>query len=264
MDLLDNLECYNTSIRQVGPRYLIISNEIRAKIAEGSLGAGQVLPSEAVLSKYYEASRITIRKALEVLRKEGIVESRQGFGWLVVSEPLRQTLAKFTTIEDQIADMGVRPARKVLDARVCWPTGEIAEILGDQEVLCVRRMNLADNLPFARVTVWLPSVYAKGLTLREYEEKSFYELLTTKRLLNRPLSKAVQTISAIAISDSDAKLLGVPIDSPALRCLRTTYDIDGKAILYSEYIFPGHKTEFVSELSGQIMAVMPSGLRLVE
>lgn len=222
------------------------------------------MPSEAVLSKYYEASRITIRKALEVLRQEGYVESRQGFGWLVVSPPLQQSLERFSTIEEQLADIGVRPRRKVLDSLVCRPSTEIANILGDQEMLRVRRINLADDMPFARVTVWLPSIFAKSFSLNEYEQNSFYELLTTHKLIKHPLARALQTISAIAISSEDAILLGVPVGSPALRCLRTTFDTSGQAILYSEFVFPGHKTEFVTELVGQVMSIAPSGLRLVE
>ena len=256
--------CYNTSIRQVGPRYLNIASELRSQITGGTLAANQVLPSEAVLSTLYGASRITIRKALEVLRKEGYVDSRQGFGWLVVSPPLRQSLGRFSTIEDQMAEIGVRPRRKVLDSEICWPTKEISEILGEQEMLRVTRINLADELPFARVTVWLPSAWAKDFSLSDYEQNSFYKLLSTRNVIKRPLSKAVQTISAIVISAEDAKLLGVPTGSPALRCLRTTFDSAGDAVLFSEYVFPGHLTEFVTEMSGEVTSIAPSGLRLVD
>ncbi len=256
--------CYNTSIRQVGPRYLNIASELRSKIIDGTLGANQVLPSEAVLSSVYEASRITIRKALEVLRQEGYVDSRQGFGWLVVSPPLRQRLGRFSTIEEQLAEMGVHPKRKVLDSEICAPPIQVSQVLGDREMLRVRRINLADDLPFARVTVWIPSTLAKDFSPDEYERSSFYELLTARRVLKRPLSRATQTISAIAISGDDAKLLGVPVGSPALRCLRTTYDSAGDAVLFSEYVFPGHLTEFVIELVGGAVSMAPSGLRLVD
>ncbi len=256
--------CYNTSIRQVGPRYLNIASELRSKIIDGTFGANQVIPSEAVLSTQFEASRITIRKALEVLRQEGYVDSRQGFGWLVVSPPLRQSLGRFSTIEDQMAEIGVRPRRKVLDSEICEPLPQISQVLGEQEMLRVRRINLADEVPFARVTVWIPSILAKDFSLGDYERSSFYELLTTRRVIKRPLSRAVQTISAIAISDEDARLLVVPVGSPALRCSRTTYDSAGEAILFSEYIFPGHLTEFVIELVGGVTSMAPSGLRLVD
>lgn len=198
------------------------------------------------------------------MRQEGFVDSRQGFGWLVVSTPLRQTLGPFSTIEQQLAEVGAKPRRKVLDSEVSTPSPEIAEILGDQEMLRVRRLNLADELPFARVTVWIPSALAKDFSLSEYEQSSFYELLTKKKLIKRPLSRASQIISAIAISEDDAKLLGVPVGSPALRCLRTTYDSAGKAILFSEYVFPGHLTEFVIELVGGASSIAPTGIRLVE
>ncbi len=255
---------YNTSIRQVGPRYLNIASELRSKIIDGALGANQVLPSEAVLSTLYEASRITIRKALEVLRQEGYVDSRQGFGWLVVSPPLRQSLGRFSTIEDQMAEIGVCPRRKVLDSEICQPSPQISQILGKQEMLRVSRINLADEVPFARVTVWIPSMLAKDFSLSDYERSSFYELLTTRHVIKWPLSRASQTISAIAISDGDARLLGVPPGSPALRCLRITYDLAGEAILFSEYVFPGHLTEFVIELVGEVTSMAPSGLRLVD
>ncbi len=163
-----------------------------------------------------------------------------------------------------MAEIGVRPRRKVLDSEICWPTKEISEILGEQEMLRVTRINLADELPFARVTVWLPSAWAKDFSLSDYEQNSFYKLLSTRNVIKRPLSKAVQTISAIVISAEDAKLLGVPTGSPALRCLRTTFDSAGDAVLFSEYVFPGHLTEFVTEMSGEVTSIAPSGLRLVD
>ena len=103
---------------------------------------------------------------------------------------------------------------------------------------------------------------AKDFSLSDYEQNSFYKLLSTRNVIKRPLSKAVQTISAIVISAEDAKLLGVPTGSPALRCLRTTFDSAGDAVLFSEYVFPGHLTEFVTEMSGEVTSIAPSGLRL--
>ena len=75
-----------TSTRQVREiRYRSIADAVRARIAGGEFVPGRVLPSESELSETYAASRVTIRRALETLRSEGIVESRQGFGWLVLT-----------------------------------------------------------------------------------------------------------------------------------------------------------------------------------
>ncbi|MDH4279213.1 MAG: winged helix-turn-helix domain-containing protein, partial [Acidimicrobiia bacterium] len=58
-------------------RYHEIADDLRRTIESGDLEPGKVLPSEASLGTSHGASRVTIRKALEVLRGEGLVESRQ-------------------------------------------------------------------------------------------------------------------------------------------------------------------------------------------
>jgi GntR family transcriptional regulator len=56
----------------------------------------------------------------------------------------------------------------------------------------------------------------------------------------------------------------VPVGSPVLRCERITRALDGNPVLVSEHVFPGHRTEFVVELSQVEPSISPSGLRLVE
>lgn len=205
-----------------------------------------------------------MRKALERLRGEGVVDSRQGSGWYVLFVPLQQSLGRFSTIEDQLSEMGVVPERKVLSTRRLVAFGRIEEVLGSGEMLEVERLNLADNLPFARVTVWLPAVLAEDFSIRDFEERSFYQLLSESNLLLRPLASAIQTIGAAAITPKDAELLHVPHDVPALVCERITFDVAGHPVLLSQSVFPASRTEFVTELTSQVGSIAPSGLRLVE
>ena len=61
-----------TSIVQVRSiRYHDIAQTLRARIVEGDLASGRLLQSESELSKEFTVSRVTIRRALEVLRDEG-------------------------------------------------------------------------------------------------------------------------------------------------------------------------------------------------
>ena len=101
----------------------------------------------------HRASRITVRKALDILRSEGLVESRQGFGWVATANPLRQSLGRFTTIEAQMSEKGVVPGRKIISANLEQSKGRPREVLGEGELLVITRINLADGAPFARVTV---------------------------------------------------------------------------------------------------------------
>ncbi len=239
-------------------RYLAIADALRARIGDDEFRAGRLLPSESELSKQYGASRVTVRKSLEALRDQGLVDSRQGFGWFVAADPLRQTLGRLGTLEGQLAEGGVNAERRIIEFGFVTAPRHVAAVLGTTAVLQVRRLNLADGAPFARVTVWVPDDLAGELSRTLVERSSFYENLPVT------LGGATQTIGATAMSEADAALLEVPVGSPALRCERVTRDVAGRAVLFSEFIFPGHRTEFVVELPHAEASIAPTGLRLVE
>lgn len=240
------------------PRYQAIANEFLQRISSGDYTAGRLLPSEAKLSAEFSVSRVTIRRALEQLRDAGILDARQGLGWFVASEPLRQPLDQLDTIEEQLAASGAVAERRVLDFAFTPAPARVAEVLGEKRVLEVRRVNLADGEPFARVTVWCPEGIGAALSRDDVEARPFYELLDIE------VSGAVQSIGAAAAEADDAELLGVPEGSPVLVCERTTFSSDGRAVLHSEHVYPGHRTVFAAELPSVRASETPAGLRLVE
>ncbi len=234
--------------------------EIADALRERALGVapGHVLASESELSGEFGVSRVTIRRALETLRDEGIVDSRQGFGWYVATVPLQQRLGGLDTIEGQLSERGIHPARQILEFAFVPAPEHVADRLGCPQVLRVKRRNLADGAPFAVVTVWCPAERGQHLSRSDVERKPFYELLGVR------LRGATQTIGAAAATAADAALLEVPVGSPVLRCERLTTTTEGVPILLSEHIFPAHRTEFVVELPQAEPSIVPSGLRLVE
>ena len=239
-------------------RYQEIAAELRRRVTAGAYAGDGLLPSESQLAETFAASRVTVRRALESLHEEGLVDSLQGFGWYVAADPLRQSLGRLGTIEAQLAEAGIVSERHVLDFGFVAAPARVRKVLGVRRVLEVRRCNLADGHPFARVTVWCPERVGKGLSLADVERAPFYELLDAQ------LGGASQTIAAAAATKADADLLGVPTGSPVLLCRRTTRTVDGEPVLYSEHVFAGHRTEFVVDLPVADRSMAPSGLRLVE
>ncbi|MCP5026810.1 MAG: GntR family transcriptional regulator [Actinomycetia bacterium] len=239
-------------------RYREIAADLAERVGSGEFSPGQVLPSESELSTAYSASRVTVRRALEVLRDDGLVNSRQGFGWFVAADPLRQTLGRLGTIESQLEATGNSSERRILDFRFVPTPPAVAAELDADTVLEVRRLNLADGRPFARVTVWCPEGLGANLSRSDVEQSPFYELVPVD------LGGARQTIGAAAVEADDAELLGVPAGSPVLRCTRVTSDRDGVPVLVSEHIYPAHLTEFVVEIPRVESSLGASGLRLVE
>lgn len=237
-------------------RYQEIAATLRRRV--GELAAGSLLPSEAELSTEFGVSRVTVRRALELVRDEGLIAARQGFGWFVATEPVRQRLEHLGTIEAQLEAGGRHAERRVVEFGFTTPSPLVRTLLGVDQVLRVKRVNLADGDPFAVVTVWCPAELGASLSRRDVERRPFYELLDVE------LRGATQTIGADSAEWVDAELLGIPVGSPLLRCQRVTTDTAGRAVLVSEHLFPAHRTEFVVELPFAEPSTTPTGLRLVE
>jgi GntR family transcriptional regulator len=238
-------------------RYREIADDLRARIDGGEFGDRRLLPSESELSTRYEASRVTVRKALDQLRGEGLVDARQGFGWFVAGAPFHQHLGRLGTLEAQLEADGRRSERRILEFGFVRPPARVHEVLGVDRVLRVVRVNLADGEPFARVTVWVPEALGAEVSRAQVAARSFHELLPVE------LGGAVQTIEAHAASDADAALLEIPESSPVLVCERVTADAGGRAVLVAEYVFPGHRSAFTVDLPHPEASIGPSGLRLV-
>lgn len=241
-------------MRQI--RYQEIADELRRRAI--SAPTGSVLPSEAEMSVEFGASRVTVRRALELVREEGLIAARQGFGWFVATEPLQQSLESLATIESHVEGVGKLSERKVEEFAFEASPERVRALLGVDQVLRVKRVNLADGEPFAVVTVWCPAQLGARLSRRDVERRPFYELLDVE------LRGATQTIAADLIEPVDALLLGVPTGSPVLRCQRVTTDRHGDPVLVSEHIFPAHRTEFVVDLPLAEPSMTPSGLRIVD
>ena len=220
-------------------RYVELADTLRDRIVSGARGA---LASEAELGREYGVSRVTVRRALELLRDEGLVSVRRGVGWFVAVDPVRQSLGRVTTVEAALEAAGAESGRRVLEFTFERAPVDVAKTLGlaaDAEVLRVTRLNLADGEPFALVTVWVPATLGAHLSRADVERSTFYDLLPLQGV--EP-GRVVQTITAIEAGHDQAEQLGVPVGSPLLACRRVTYDRHGDAVIVAEHRYAAHLT----------------------
>ncbi|MBK5287257.1 MAG: GntR family transcriptional regulator [Acidimicrobiia bacterium] len=237
-------------------RYLDVAEDLRSEIASGRVGP---LPSEAELGEHHHVSRVTVRRALEVLRDEGLVISRRGAGWFVATDPVRQPLGRVTTIESALEAAGALPERRVLEFTFEPATPETAKLLGlgaDAEVLRVVRLNLADGEPFALVTVWLPASLGVHVSRADVEAATFYELLP---LHGVEAGRVVQTITATTADRQQATRLNIATGEPLLACRRITYDRHGDAVMASEHRYPAQSTALEVEFPAPHPSGVPHG-----
>jgi GntR family transcriptional regulator len=229
-------------------RYVDVASELRDRLAAGRYRPGGPLPSEAELGEELSASRVTVRRALETLKAEGLVTSRRGSGWFVAPDSVRQSLGRVTTVEAALEAAGATPARRVLEFAFEPAAADVAEALElapGAEVLRVRRLNLADDRPFAIVTVWLSAEHGRHLSRADVETATFYDLLPFAGV---SFGRAVQVIAADVATDDDARLLDVGRGDAILTCRRTTFDSDGRPVLLADHRYPAAHTSFEIEL----------------
>jgi len=230
-------------------RYLDLADALRARIAAGDVGPGGALPSEGELGRGYGTSRVTVRRALDILRREGLVTSRRGSGWFAAVDPVRQPLGRVTTVEAAVEAAGATPSREILSFGFVEATPAVAAALGADrgaDVLCVERLNRADGEPFALVTVWVGADLGAELSRADIERAPFYDVLPLRGV---DLATVHQTITAEVADAPTARRLDIAPGDPLLFVRRVTHDASGAPVLYSEHRYPAARTTFEIEFS---------------
>lgn len=69
------------------PPYRQIADQLRERIGDGSIPVGRRIPSMVEMEQYYGVARDTLRKAVQVLKDEGLVETVNGMGIYVIKLP---------------------------------------------------------------------------------------------------------------------------------------------------------------------------------
>lgn len=72
----------------ISRKFRVIYDDLAGEIISGNMEVGSYLPSEPQLSEHYQVSRETIRKALNLLTQEGMIQKIRGKGSLVLGQPI--------------------------------------------------------------------------------------------------------------------------------------------------------------------------------
>lgn len=235
-----------------GPRYVQLRRRIVEAVDTGLLPPNSSLPPEREIAEITGFSRVTVRKAIQEMVKDGIIEQRQGSGSFVRETPPRveQSLSQLTSFTEDMANRGMQTSSKWLERGVFMPTSDEIRELGlaeDEQVARIYRLREAGGQPMALERAALPL----GILPNPLEVvTSLYEVLAKNN--QRPV-RAIQKIAAINLEPAEAHLLGVPEGTAGLRIQRISYLEDGCVAEFTQSIYRGDAYDFVAELrlSGQ-------------
>ena len=248
-----------------GARFRTIADDVRERIALGDLGESGALESEAVLGRRYGASRVTVRRALELLREQGLVESRQGSGWFATGGSFSQTLAlgTFRHATSAVAEAGRQLSRRVVSFGYEQPPAAVRTSLrlaDGEEALRSRSVRAVDAAPLDLVQEWVPAALAGRLSRADAAEPGIWQTLQRQ---GHRVASVRQRITAGVAADEDAALLEVGAGTPLLLVRRLALAGDGSAIALSDHRYLAHRFSLEVEFNGWPSGDEPPGLRTV-
>lgn len=213
------------------------------------LGVGEAIPSERQLSGDLGVSRLTVRAALDDLVREGFLERRHGAGTFVSEPKIAQELT-MTSFTEDMRRRGMVPSSKTLELKTVAAgarLGRLLHVSPSERIVVVTRLRYADRETMAIETLHVAEALVPGLTAKDLEQHSFYELLEER--FGVMVVGGSQAIEPTVTNEEESAALGVPLHSPAFLFERTTNAADGTIVEYVRSIYRGDRYRLVSDLT---------------
>lgn len=216
------------------PLYQQMANEIKAQIASGELRQNEQIMTEMELSREFGVSRITVRKALELLVEEDILSKRQGVGAFVTGKKLVRSMNVMMGFTQTCEANGQNATSRLLFAGLNEARPADIKLLGVKEgdsVISLKRLRFCDNVPVMVEEVRLQRSFA--YLLGEDLTGSLHKMLAENGI---KVVKGVKTISISSATKEESSLLGMGEGAALLLQRDVSYDENGQAVYRSKSV----------------------------
>src|SRR6185437_1504686 len=227
--------------------YRRILSDLREQVLGGQRAPGDRLPSESELATIYHTSRPTVRRALAVLRSEGLIVTGQGSGTFVRARPgiqicvtgsnyRRHRALGLPGFNAQVLAQGQSPRQDITQvARIGAPdfVAEKFDLDEGESVIVRRRVFLADDMPVALTDSYYPASLAADNAIEKPEriKGGAHALIEDPEgPIGRRIARSADDLTARMPTPSEVQLLRLPAGVPVVRVLRTIYDSEGQPV----------------------------------
>lgn len=224
------------------PLYMSIYRDLMEKIVNGEYQEGELLPSESELQQLYNVSRITVRRAMEMLQTDGYVRKGSGKGTFVQSTKHTLTLNKLTSFSRE--NIHHATSSRLISFDVIDANPEIRNQLhlfpGDK-VSVHERVRLVEGEVISFQRVYVPTRLIK---LRREDlsapDASLYRVFEQHHLVPANADEVIESVLAGELS----KYLECEPGSPLIYVARNTYDGFNQALEYAQIYYRGDKYQY--------------------
>jgi GntR family transcriptional regulator len=222
---------------------------LRHTIAGGAFDAGDPLPGEQALAAQHHVSRMTVRRAMSELEREGLIDRRRGAGTFVnrrdVAKPV---IADLADVLRNLAEMGKSTDVRLLAFGYLKPPPAIAGALGlaaGERAQRSVRVRIIDGKPFSYLTTHVPERIGVAYSEPELASQPLLALLERSGVT---VDRATQEIGAVLASPEVARALGVAIGSALIALTRVVYDNRGRGVEHLHALYLPDRYAFRMDL----------------
>jgi GntR family transcriptional regulator len=220
------------------PKYAQIANAIRQRVARGQWPKGHQLPTNEELAEEFGVSRVTVRQAVELLVRDGLVEPQQGRGTFV-SGTINED--RWLRVETNLADLAevyrdTSPEILNISEGEIYPPLRLEDGAAADRYVYMRRVHFRNKQPYCVV-----SIYIDQSVFRKHAAR-FRKEVVIPILANMRSPKIVRAHQTLTIGSADlevARLLRVPLNSPVAEVRRVFNCAKGRVIYLGEVTYRG-------------------------
>lgn len=231
---------------------------LKDKIMSGTLVPATMLKEEE-LCKYFDVSRITVRRAMSDLSAEKLIERRQGVGTFVCKPPLSRRRIKDLSFVDSLRESARDTEVEVLEGQDLVPPPEIRELLGlaneDVAFHAVRKRSMK-KVPVMLTDAWIPS-QGDPITVEELKKRALYQALCRRGV---EFGRVIQQFGACVADPERAGYLDVSVGSPLLTLTRIIHDKSEKPVLWMMAHLPPERSTMLMEIAGENINTLNAGV----
>lgn len=226
--------------------WLQIYDRLRRSIEAEEVGSGAQLPGEHQIAAAFDVNRITLRRALSRLQREGYLSARKGVGVFVRQRPARYTVASDQGFLANVDGAAETFSVRTFDLTRMRASADIAgqlRLTEGAEVIRLERVRMRDGLPIYYTLKFFPAARFPDFEAHYLGGESVSAVFKAHGVA-RFLRTRTRVSGGFATRDEAAALDLTP-KTPVLRTGATVADQDGALIEFSAGSWPLTMVELV-------------------
>jgi GntR family transcriptional regulator len=230
------------------PRYVQLADLFRQRIARGLWSAGTKLPSLDALTREFDVARVTVRQAVDLLSREGLLSAQQGRGTFVIASPAARPQLRLQTSLKNLADVyrNDKPQLTLIEEASAVPRLEAKDGTPAPRYHFMRRVHSRDGRPYCVISIYLDERVFRLAPKRFRSETVIPVLLELPKV---KVARAHQTLTIAAADLEAAGHLGIPVNAPVAEVRRVCRSPDGTVLYLGEVTYRGDFIHFDMDLT---------------